>query len=376
MNRSPRHPSRRGRGAALLLLALAGAGCATAKKQEELRWPLPPDPARVKFVRAFRQDEDLKSSAFRSAMRALVSDTTRGLIDQPTGLALSVDEKTLYVVSPTATPIVAVDLAAGKMRKFADRKETRPASAYGVAVDGEDNVYVSDSSSDVVRVYKRDGDLLRKIEGHLDRPTGIAVDRRRQLVYVVSGAERESQEHRVEVFSLKGQHLRSIGTRGTNPGEFNFPTQLAVTKSGSLLVVDMLNFRVQEFDGEGNLVGLFGSSGQGPGQFDKAKGVATDAFGNIYVTDSQLGIVQMFNPKYQVLMAFGGKLEKLGYMLLPTAIVIDSKNTIYVADYAGRCVSEYQLVNTSAADSFPADVPADGQKPAGGAGASQKPQGG
>ncbi len=137
-----------------------------------------------------------------------------------------------------------------------------------------------------------------------------------------------------------------------------------------LVVSDMLNFRVQEFDPEGNLVSFFGGPGQAPGSFDKAKGLAFDAFGNIYVVDSQLAIVQIFNSRHQVLMGFGGRLEKLGYMLLPTAIAIDSKNTIYVADFAGRCISEYQLVNTTPEDSFrrPAESPREGggsRKPAG-----------
>ena len=371
---NPLHRTRIAPAGALLLVALAGCASTPKGPPEEIRWPLPPDVARVKFVRAFRGDDDLRASALRKTLRALVEDKRAGIIDQPTGLALSVDEKTLYVTSSTAAPILAVRFAEGKVAKFVTSGEA-PKSPYGAAVDGEDNVYVADSAGNVVLVYTREGRLLRKIGEKIDRPTGIAVDRRRQLLYVVSGVSQESSQHRVEVFSLAGQHLRTIGTRGSAPGEFNFPTHLAVGKDGTLFVADMLNFRVQEFDPEGGLVGVFGSAGQGPGNFDKAKGVAVDSFGNIYVVDSQTAIVQIFNPRHQVLLGFGGRLERLGYMLLPTAIAIDSKNTIYVADFAGRCVSEYQLVNTSAADSFPTDAPPDAPKP-GAAPARQNTQGG
>ena len=348
------------RRALLLVSAIAAAGCATSsgRPTEEIVWPLPPNVARVKFVRAFRSDDDLRASTLRRTWRALVSDTRAGAINEPTGLALSVDERTLYVTSSTATPIVAVRLAEEKITKFGSGSaDDRPKSPYGVAVDGEENVYVSDSGGDVVLVYAPDGRLIRKIGERLERPTGIAIDRRRQLLYVVSGATGESKHHRVEVFSLAGKHLRTIGTRGARPGEFNFPTHLAVSGDGLLLVADMLNFRVQEFDPDGNLVSFFGGAGQVPGRFDKVKGIAFDTFGNTYVVDSQLAIVQIFNAKHQVLMGFGGRLEKLGYMLLPTAIAIDSKNTIYVADFAGRCVSEYQLVNTTAEDSYRRSAP-------------------
>ena len=51
-------------------------------------------------------------------------------------------------------------------------------------------------------------------------------------------------------------------------------------------------------------------------------------------------------------MAFAGRGQAPGLMLLPNAIVIDSKNTIYVADFAAGLVDVYQLINTSAQDSF------------------------
>ena len=350
----PRHrtPSSAGRAALLAALAVLGAACATAPKPVDVRWPLPPEEPRIRFVRAFRSDDDFKTSAFSRTLRALVAAPGSAQIDQPTGLALSPDERLLYVVSPTMTPIIAVDLVEGKVRAFGGTSDGRPASPYGVAVDREGNVYVSDSSANAVRVYSPEGRQLRRIEEKLQRPTGVAIDCARDVLYVVSGAARESEHHRVEVYTLEGKHLKTIGTRGTGGGEFNFPTHLGVAADGTLYVVDMLNFRVQVFAPDGALQGMFGSSGNGPGLFDKAKAVALDSFGNIYVSDSQLALVQIFNPKHQVLMAFGGKLDKPGYMLLPTALAISSKNTIYVADYAARCVSEYQLVNTAAADSF------------------------
>lgn len=362
-----------------LLAALAVAGCASTanRPDDEIRWPLPPEVARVKFVRTIRSDDDLRASAFRRVVRALVEDRGAGVVDQPTGLALSVDEKVLYVASPTASPVLAIDLAEGRIRKFADGSDARPRSPYGIAVDAEDNVYLSESASNAVRVFARDGKPLRRITEKVERPTGIAVDRRRQLLYVVSGASRESGHHRVEVFSLAGKHLRTIGTRGESAGEFNFPTHLAVAKDGTLFVADMLNFRVQEFDPEGNLVGMFGAPGKGPGLFDKVKGISFDAFGNVYVVDGEQAIVQIFNARHQVLMGFGGRLQQPGYFLVPTAIAIDSKNTIYVADYAGRFVNEYQLVNTTAEDSNPEPAPkGDSAGQRGAAAAGEKAQGG
>jgi sugar lactone lactonase YvrE len=347
---------------ALPLVVAAGvaglAGCA-APQRPDVRWPPPPAVARVEYVRSIRSGEDLVTSPWRSFWRSLLHDQTAGVVDMPTGVALSVDERTLYVVSPASgsIPVLAVDLAAEEIRRFADVRETRPRSPFGVAVDGDDQVWITDSSANAVVVYTRTGNLVRKVTEAIERPTGIAIDRHRRLVYVVSGVSRESERHRVEVYTVEGAHVRTIGTRGAGAGEFNFPGHLAVSPGGNLLVSDMLNFRVQEFDPDGALVGMFGTQGRGPGAFDKAKGIAFDTFGNVYVVDGEQAVIQIFNDRRQVLMGFGGRLELPGFLTVPTAIAIDSRNTIYVADYANRAVNEYRLVNTTAADSHPEDRP-------------------
>lgn len=344
---------------AVLGLALLAAGCAGAQrpKDEDLpRWPLPPEKARVKFVRALTNDADLPKGFGRSLLSIFVPSDPEASVAQPTGLALSPDERYLYVACASVSRIVRFDLREGKAEVIGNKDAQRPASPFGLATDADGNLYVSDLRSGVF-AFSPDGKLLRRYTESLVHPTGVAVDSRRKLLYAVSGTIRDGGEHRIEVFSLDGKHLRTIGSRGTGGGQFNYPANLAVAKDGNLYVVDMLNFRVQIFDPEGRLVSMFGTIGAGqPGTFDKAKSVAFDSFGNIYVVDSQQAWVQVFNAKFQPLMAFGGRLSLPGYLLTPTAIAISSKNTIWVADLFASHVNEYQLVNTTAADSFlPAD---------------------
>jgi sugar lactone lactonase YvrE len=289
-------------------------------------------------------------------VRNVIPPSANAVVKTPTGLAFSPDETQLYIACSGSGTVLRADLARGKLDVIASEQGKRAGRPFGVAVDAGGNVFVSDMSQDAVLVYGPDGKWLRTMRNkELDKPTGLAIDRRRQLLYVIAGVHQAGESHRVEVFSLAGEHLRTIGTRGEKPGEFNFPTNLAVARDGTLYVVDMLNFRVQLFDPDGNLVSMFGTIGAGlPGTFDKAKSVALDSFGNIYVVDSQAAHVQMFNSKFQVLMAFGGRLNRPGYFLTPTAIAIDSKNNIFVAEFFGGWVGQYQLVNTTAEDSFPA----------------------
>lgn len=344
--------------AALLVGVALQVACAGTPKgpATAIQWPLPPDKPRVRFVRSISGPADLPAGLWTRIGRIFVPPSPEARVKQPTGLALSVDERRLYVSSASESRVLEIDLAEGRIRPVANVEGRRPTNPFSVAVDAQDNLYVSDFGTDAIWVYSPGGALLRRLtHERLQRPTGIAIDRKAQLLYAVCGVRQKSQDHRVEVFSLTGQHLRTIGTRGAQPGQFNLPTHLAVGPEGNLHVVDMLNFRIQIFDREGRFLSTFGSIGAGyPGTFDKAKGIAFDSFGNLYVTDSQQGYVQIFNPRQQPLMAFGGRAELPGYMAVPTAIVIDSKNVIYVADFAKSRVNVYELINTTAEDSLPA----------------------
>jgi sugar lactone lactonase YvrE len=340
--------------AALLVVTAVSSGCAGAQKKppERFVWPFPPDTARIEFVRAFSGTSDFDDSTSRGLWRNIYGGREYGVYN-PTAIALSPDEKRLYVTCAPMGTVTYFDLESKKVGPAANAEGRTPKQPMGIALDAEGNLYVGDQGDELIWVYGPDGKFLRQIgKGMFSRPVGLAIDRKRQLLYAADVSNREGEPHRIQVFALDGRLLRSIGTRGFEPGQFHFPSYVAVAPDGRLYVSDTLNSRVQVFDTEGALVGVFGSMGeQGVGQFAKAKGIAFDAFGNVYVVDGQTSIVEMFNPDHQPLMFFGGPGPLPALMQLPNGIVIDSKNNIYVTDYWFHQVKQYRLINTTAEDS-------------------------
>jgi DNA-binding beta-propeller fold protein YncE len=332
--------------AATLAGALLAAGCA-APQRPRIAYPPPPDPPRVLFVRSFQRPEDLQTGGWQRFKNALLPpDVELGTVN-PAGLALSPDEKVLYVASPPRGKVLAIDLASGEFKAMGTTGQRRLGRPVGLGTDAEGCLYVSDKQANVVMVYEPDGTLKRVIgRDELTQPTGLAVDRKGQQLYVISDATTQTGRHTVEVFALDGRHLRTMGGgRSSAPGIFNFPSDLAVDAAGQLYVSDMLNFRVQVFDAQGGLVKYFGQAGNGyPGQFDKIHGISFDSFGNVYVVDLMQG-VQILNDLSQGLMSFGE-----GVLGAPLGIVIDSRNHIFVSDFL-HAVHEFELVNTKAEDS-------------------------
>ncbi len=342
---------------ALLVGALAIAGCATAPKEEVARpvWPPPPLEARIKFVRSIVSDEDLgRDTTFSQALVNFLAGEKPppNRIVEPMGLAVADDGQRLYVSDFAQLEVFIFDFTRKTFTAIGE--EEKLARPFGIALDGQEQLYVVEQEKKGVSVFSPQGKRLRFVtHPSLERPAGIAIDRVRGRIYLADTGHTKSKEHTVKIFDMTGNLVGTIGRdKGEEPGQFLFPTYLALDAEGNLYVTDTLNSRVQMFDANGKYLKTFGQRGNAWGMFDKPKGVALDSFGNVYVADSGWSNVQIFNQKEQILLFFGGRGPIPGMLKNPTAIAIDKNDRIYVADYLNHRVEVYQLVNTTAEDSF------------------------
>jgi DNA-binding beta-propeller fold protein YncE len=342
----------------LFLLLLSNTlACASTPIGKTVEWPDPPEKPRIRFVTAFRTGDDLDTSGWAHFRRSLFgnSSVTMG---QPMGVAVSEDGQRVYVADYGLNQVVVADLANHSMRVFAPYEGLlRP---FNVALGPGEQVYVSDSAAKAVVVFDRNGKRIASFgRDDFERPTGLAVDHDRGIVYVVDSASHGSSKHRVLAYDLLGKKLHELGPkegpggRGNGDGQFYFPSYVSVDKEGMVYVADTMNFRIQVFGPDGKFVRKFGESGDGPGTFQRLKGLAFDSFGNIYAVDGGHANVQIFSKDFRVLMFFGGSAPKLEYFDVPSGIAIDPRtNRIYVCnEYLAR-VNVYELVNTTASDSL------------------------
>lgn len=328
-------------------LLLSAAACTTTAPRRDVVFPPPPELGRIQWIRTYNSQRDLDQGWFTRFMEVLVPRARNSSLSTPYGLALSPDERTLYVASTGSSRLVAIDLEAGTFRAFEPPEGVPMTRPLGVAVDAAGNVYVSDRLSSSILVFDSDRKYQRRITNErLYAPASITIDRPAQLLYVVNDPERKTGAHSIEIFSLKGDHLRTLGGGVSDAeGKFYMPQGVAISPAGEVFVTDKLNFRVQIFDREGRYLRSFGQQGLGgPGNFDKIHGIAFDSFGDVYVVDALQG-VQMLNDLQQPLMAFNN-----GIMDLPLFIAISSKNRIYISDFAMQVIHEFQLINTTAGD--------------------------
>ena len=218
-----------------------------------------------------------------------------------------------------------------------NRRLRQPA---GVAVDAEDNIYITDSERGIVLVYNQHGQFVRYIgmflgEAMFERPTGIAIDRKAGRLYLADTAR-----NLVFVLDLQGNILERVGKdrNGNGTGEFVSPTEIAVSDHG-VVVLDAARSRIQVLDSDGKRTGFYRvvASDDGDG------GLAVDNDGNIYISYVASSIISMYQPNGTPLGTFGQPGSRVGEFRAPRGLYVDSNNRIYVSDTENARVQVFQV---------------------------------
>ncbi|HSO06806.1 MAG TPA: SMP-30/gluconolactonase/LRE family protein [Pelomicrobium sp.] len=352
----------RATGTALLLVVAALTGCAKDIPRGELRygvnaepegermlWPQPPEVPRYAFAgeltgeKNFHRPDDAGKGA-GALFRALVGldaepenpvvlqRPVSGVVDGEGRVYVTdVSRQAVFVFDPKAGELQVWDQAAGLVRLVAPS---------GIALGANGEVLVADAELGYVVRIGRDGSALGAIGKEvLTRPTGVARDPRRGLLYVA-----DTYAHDVKAFDDEGRLVQIIGRRGTALGEFNFPTHLAFSND-ELYVTDTMNNRVQVITagGEGATRSL-GTRGLFIGNLVRPKGVAVDGDGNIYVVESYFDTLLVYNPRGELLMPLGGSGTGTGRFYLPAGVWIDQDNRVFVADMFNGRVAVFQFL--------------------------------
>lgn len=198
---------------------------------------------------------------------------------------------------------------------------------YGLAMDGNGNLFVADSQYGLIRKITSSG-----------------------LVSTIAGAPGGGS---------------SDGT-GTS-ARFNLPSLIAMDKSGDLVIADSFNHDIRKMNVAGMVSTVAGNppvTGSNDGttdlaRFNKTNGIGMDGSGSIYVADYRNHTIRKISPNGMVSTLAGspgvpGSADGLGPVARfnnPFGIAVASNGTVYVADTGNhiiRSVDPTGLVTTVA----------------------------
>jgi DNA-binding beta-propeller fold protein YncE len=179
---------------------------------------------------------------------------------------------------------------------------------HGIHVDRDGNVWVTDGQDNRPR-------------GRRGEPPPAVPDTR--AIY----------GHQVFKFSPEGELLMTLGVKGGGRDTAFFwqPNDVLVAPDGSIFVAEghatnpNAHARILKFDRTGKLIKTIGSYGSGPGQFDQPHALAMDSQGRLFVGDRSNNRI--------VIMDQEGKVLDTWYQFSrPSGIYIDAQDRMYVAD--------------------------------------------
>ena len=192
--------------------------------------------------------------------------------------------------------------------------------AHAIRFDKDDNLWVVDEGSNMVMKFNPQG-LVTMVLGRKDE----AIDYLEKYL--------EEADHTVAGASAKP------GAGAGRGGNFGRPTDVAFDTQGNIFVADGYdNSRVAKFTKDGDFVKSVGSRGNGPLQFNTPHTITSDAKGLIYVGDRG-------NQRIQVLDSELNLVRTISNVRAPWATCITPPNAqgqqfLYSSDAGGKIYKE------------------------------------
>jgi trimeric autotransporter adhesin len=261
----------------------------------------------------------------------------------------------------------------------------RVGTPYGVAVDGNGNVYISDRYNNRVRKVSPGGTITTfagtgaygtgsfgdggpATSAQLRNPYGIAVDGKGNL-YIAD--HDHSKVRKVDaggtITTFAGTGVRGFSGDGgrATAAKLISPYGLAVDGKGNVYIADRGDHRVRKVSPGGTITTFAGTGesandGDGDGgpatsaRIQQPQALAVDGNGNVYIAAG--GSVRMVNPRGTITTFAGGGRAYPGdggpatsvALRAPSAIALDRTGTVYIAEGWGR-VRKVTLGSSAAA---------------------------
>lgn len=237
----------------------------------------------------------------------------------------------------------------------------------GVALDSHGNIIVADYGNNRIRSISPTG-LVTNVAGsgtygtlngvgvsaRFARPTGVAVDANDNIYVVDSGTNlvRKIDATRY-VSTLAGSYNGYADGQGP-AAAFSFSgaaPQVCLDANGDLVIADFFNSRIRRVTvADGNVTTIAGGgSGDGPALqagFFLATGIARDREGNLIIADWHNATVRKLDVQRNFVTTIAGN-QIEGHLdgpalqasfIRPGGVAVNSRGEIFVSDYADHCI--------------------------------------
>ena len=213
----------------------------------------------------------------------------------------------------------------------------------GLAIDESDRIYIADAGNNRVQVIDATGNYITEFggrgwqTGEFDHPSDIALSFQRSYRHLYVA---DTRNNRVQYCNFVDQifYPLSQSIEGTLLDQ---PEGIGIGRNGEVYVVDTSNHRWIEFNVSGVPVVARGSFGSGTEQLWNPTDLAVDTHGNVYVVDTGNHLIKKYDFSGNSISTWGGEGDRLGQLREPKCIALDDWNYLYVTDSGNRRIQVF-----------------------------------
>ena len=212
---------------------------------------------------------------------------------------------------------------------------------FGIAVNTEGQIVVTDNNGHCVYVFDKNGNCLRKIEGKgsnkglFQHPVGISFLNDNEVLI--------SDFTNCKILQLDiqtGTVVKSFGKIGEEKGELTNPVYVTVDDEERIVVIESSNHRIQVMSKEGRSIFTFGD--KGPEKL--ARPTCCIFHKNMFlVSDTSNHCIKAFDLSGTFLYKFGERGDQHGQFRRPRGLLLDSSNNLLVCDTENKRVQQFSL---------------------------------
>jgi DNA-binding beta-propeller fold protein YncE len=245
------------------------------------------------------------------------------------------------------------------------------ASPHGIHVDKDGNVWVADCACTLggrggagaalpagtghqVLKFSPDGTLLMKLgtpgggrdTAYFFQPNDVLVAPNGDIFVAEGHSSNATATARVLKFDRNGKLLKTWGSKGTGPDQFDQPHALAMDSRGRLFVADRGNNLLKIFDQDGKLLETWP-------QFSRISGLYITAGDTLYAADSESGSVSRQRTDWKRGIRIGSARTGEVFAFIPDpeenppstssaeGVAVDRNGIIYGAEVGQKALKRY-----------------------------------
>ena len=224
------------------------------------------------------------------------------------------------------------------------KKKTFLQNPSGVHFTRDNHLLVTDSTR--VLKFTLKGGLVKKVgsgrgcgQQQFDSAAGLAVHPFNNKIYVA-----DSLNNRIQVLNENMTFSHNFGGKGSQPGKFYLPWDVAFDSNGMVYVVEG-NSRIQKFTPEGEFIRSFGKKGSSRGEMDRPAAIVVDQHGYIHISELYNHRISMYNPSGNFICCYGKQGTGTDGFNQPCGIAVTKCGDLYVSDCWNNRLKIFKVPN-------------------------------